>query len=200
MRLLLLAAFLLTAQVASAQLSDRASVGERIRLAAHGWDGTVYRFGGTRISGIDCSALMVRWFDHLFDVRLPRTSNQQFRVGNEVERDWLAEGDLVFFGSPSQITHVGVYVGRGEFAHASSSGGVTVSRMAQEYWSTRYRGARRVLEGTRARPSTPTPVLAFTARKTDPAPAAEQTTVTGAPTFTTSTTAARQKPKRRIGW
>lgn len=150
MRLLILFVFLLAAHTASAQPGPpHASVGERIRVAAGGWDGTNYRFGGTRTTGIDCSALMVSWFDHLFDIRLPRTSSQQFRVGDEVERDRLAEGDLVFFGSPSRITHVGVYVGRGEFAHAGASTGVTVSHMAQDYWANRYRGARRVLDGVR---------------------------------------------------
>ena len=140
MRLTLLLTFFLTVHTASAQRGvSPASVGDRIRVAVSGWDGTEYRFGGTRTTGIDCSALMVSWFDHLFNVRLPRTSRQQFRVGDAVKSDRLAEGDLVFFGLASRITHVGVYVGRGEFAHAGSSTGVTISRMTQEYWANTYR-------------------------------------------------------------
>lgn len=204
MRLLLLVAVLFAVPTAVAQGSAApSSVGDRIRLAASGWDGTQYRFGGTRISGIDCSALMVSWFDHLFDIRLPRTSNQQFRVGTEVEPGRVAEGDLVFFGSPSSITHVGVYVGQGEFAHASTSGGVTVSSMSQDYWSTRYRGARRVLDGVRPEmPRMSRPAVAFTAPSPQPEePIAEAPAErAGAPTFTTSTTGKKQKARRRIGW
>ncbi len=203
MRLLLLVAVLIATPTARAQSSAvSSSVGDRIRLAASGWDGTQYRFGGTRISGIDCSALMVSWFDHLFNIRLPRTSSQQFRVGTEVDRKRLAEGDLVFFGSPSTITHVGVYVGQGEFAHASTSGGVTVSPMSGDYWSTRYRGARRVLDGVRSAPPIMSrPAIALSAPTPRPeAPAAEPAAERGAPTFTTSTTGKKPKTKRRIGW
>lgn len=198
---------LLLACSAHAQTPDAADgVGERFRAAAAGWDGTSYRFGGTRLAGIDCSALMVRWFDHLYGVRLPRTSRAQFRAGTPVSRDRLAEGDLVFFGSPSRITHVGVYVGRGEFAHASSSQGVTVSRMDGAYWQRHYRGARRVLSGYHAAPP-PAHALALPPRRTFAAgdtsrtrPLATERAAGAAPTFTTQTVGEPRPRGRRIGW
>ena len=58
--------------------------------------------------------------------------------------DHLLPGDLVFFHPPNKIRHVGIYLGRGEFAHASTSTGVTISQMNSTYWRNAYWTARRV--------------------------------------------------------
>ncbi len=111
------------------------------------WDATPYRYGGTTRRGIDCSALMVTWFRSLFDLELPRTAAAQNRVGETVSRHDLRPGDLVFFNTTGRgVSHVGVYVGGGEFAHSASSVGVSIASLSDEYWAPRYRGAKRVLD------------------------------------------------------
>jgi lipoprotein Spr len=125
-------------------LMDEA-VRERFLSLAADWEGVRYRIGGNSRAGIDCSALVQTWFLDVFGTPLPRSSREQYHVGNTVEREELRPGDLVFFSNRRTISHVGVYVGDGQFAHASSSQGVTVSRLEETYWARRYSGARRVL-------------------------------------------------------
>ena len=76
---------------------------------------------------------------------LPNTSAAQFRAGRKIARSDLRSGDLVFFRTAGKrISHVGIYVGNGEFIHAPSSGKrVSVSRLAEPYWSHRFAGAKR---------------------------------------------------------
>ncbi len=170
-------------------------VAARLRDEARDWDGTRYRYGGDSRAGIDCSALMRRWFSDLFDEALPRTADEQFDRGTSVERAELRPGDLVFFGSRRGINHVGVFVGDGEFAHASRSAGVTVSRLNEAYWKARYRGARRVLGLSGLGQQLP-PVETVVAATEVPVRQA------AAPTFTrASARGARALPAtRRTGW
>ncbi|WP_129140037.1 C40 family peptidase [Modicisalibacter coralii] len=109
------------------------------------WMGTPYRLGGEGPQGIDCSALMQRIFSEAFALMLPRTTDDQVREGEQVARDDLKPGDLVFFRPPGPYNHVGVYVGSGRFLHASSSQGVKISRLDNIYWRRYYWQARRPL-------------------------------------------------------
>ncbi len=85
--------------------------------------GTRYKLGGTTPNvALDCSAL-VRHVMAAFDLRLPRTAQQQAATGIEVPRqlDALKPGDLLTFGRGTRISHVGIYVGDGRMVHASTS-------------------------------------------------------------------------------
>lgn len=123
--------------------------------------GHPYKYGGTCIGkGIDCSFFVQTIFKDL-GISLPRTSGEQFRVGSEVEKNELKVGDLLFFektyyskrkkkdgrrASVTRINHVGIYIGNGEFIHATLNvKRVTISRLDEAYFEKRFAGARRVL-------------------------------------------------------
>jgi len=110
--------------------------------------GVPYSYGGTSPSGFDCSGLVYYCFLNS-GVKLNRTASGQYTQGVYVEKEDLEPGDLVFFVSPGtwSIGHVGIYIGDGEFIHASTgSHEVVVSELDGSYWTTNYYGARRITE------------------------------------------------------
>ncbi|MFW5394266.1 NlpC/P60 family protein, partial [Yersinia sp. 2544 StPb PI] len=66
------------------------------------------------------------------------------KQGSRITKEALDTGDLVFFKTSRQTRHVGVYIGEGKFIHASSSVGVTISKLDNKYWGARYEQARRI--------------------------------------------------------
>jgi lipoprotein Spr len=108
------------------------------------WRGTRYHYGGNTPAGVDCSALMQHFFRDVASLRLPRTTGEQIRRGVSISRSELRIGDLVFFNSGPQNRHVGVYIGDNEFIHASSTKGVTISKLDNQHWDSRFMAARRV--------------------------------------------------------
>lgn len=108
------------------------------------WKGTHYQWGGTTHRGVDCSALMQHLFSDAAHLYLPRTTSEQIHRGVQVAQYRLKAGDLVFFQTGPNRRHVGVYIGNSQFIHASSSQGVTVSTLTDDYWQERYITARRV--------------------------------------------------------
>ncbi|MGY2892942.1 C40 family peptidase [Deinococcus sp. UYEF24] len=124
----------------------RSSNTNSIRTAASRFLNIRYALGGSGAGGIDCSAYTRAVFQQL-GVSLPRTARAQFGVGSSVSRGNLQSGDLVFFNTMGGgVSHVGVYLGDGQFANANSYNGRTmIESMTTVYWATRYVGARRVL-------------------------------------------------------
>ncbi len=110
--------------------------------------GTPYRNGGTTRDGMDCSGLVINVYGH-FDVRLPRTSLDQSRAGESIGRSSVEPGDLVFFHTGRQtVSHVGIYIGKGQFIHASTSARrVRIDEMDNDYFKPRFVTARRVIGG-----------------------------------------------------
>ncbi|QKT04634.1 C40 family peptidase [Ectothiorhodospiraceae bacterium 2226] len=107
------------------------------------WAGTPYRLGGNSRRGIDCSAFVQTTYAERFGHRLPRSTEDQARHGQPVRRDQLQAGDLVFFRTGRKTRHVGIYMGDSRFLHASTSQGVTVSRLDNPYWTSAYWMSRR---------------------------------------------------------
>ena len=110
--------------------------------------GTPYRYGGnTPEGGFDCSGLVGYVYRDMLDLRLPRTTRELAALeGPRIPPSQLTGGDLVFFGSHGEVSHVGIYVGEGRFVHAPSSGGtVRLDHLDGPWWRDHYRGARRLL-------------------------------------------------------
>lgn len=130
-------------------LSESVAAKAQPLLKALSMIGTPYKFGSNDPEkGLDCSAFVKRVYKESADISLPRSARDMSREGEAVAKDELEPGDLVFFNTRKRPnSHVGIYAGNGEFVHASSSRSkqVTVSRLDQKYWATRFNGARRVL-------------------------------------------------------
>ncbi|MBD8636849.1 C40 family peptidase [Stenotrophomonas sp. CFBP 13725] len=123
-------------------------VANAVLMRAIGLVGTPYLYGGnTPESGFDCSGLVTYVYREMVDLKLPRTSRELAAVqGPKIEPQRLATGDLVFFGSRGNVSHVGIYVGEGRFVHAPSTGGtVRLDSLGGHYWKDHYTGAKRVL-------------------------------------------------------
>ncbi len=107
------------------------------------WKGVKYRHGGSTRRGIDCSALTQRVFKRRA-ISLPRTTAAQMRLGKRIPKHKLLPGDLVFFKIGKRQRHVGVYVGKGKFLHASTKIGVTISSLNNIYWQQKYETSKRI--------------------------------------------------------
>lgn len=109
--------------------------------------GVPYRWGGTNIRGMDCSGFVTTVYRNAWDLRLPRSSKQLYRVGLPITPEKLKLGDLVFFTKMEAkgVSHVGIYVGENKFAHTSTSQGVVLSGIDEKYYKERYIGARRII-------------------------------------------------------
>jgi LysM repeat protein len=115
---------------------------------AKSFAGAPYRYGGTSVRGLDCSAFVKKMYE-IFEVQLPRSAREQFFAGPRVSKEDLVAGDLVFFMTrpfARYPTHVGIYVGDNCFIHASSlfGMGVKIDRLNDSYFARTFIGAVRV--------------------------------------------------------
>lgn len=117
----------------------------RVLQTAMRYVGVPYSFGGTTPDGFDCSGY-VRYVFAKSGIYLPRMADEQYDEGRAVSISRLQPGDAVFFSTyTSGVSHVGIYLGDGQFIHASSSRGVVIDLLLDGYWGQRYVGARRFL-------------------------------------------------------
>ena len=101
--------------------------------------------GASPSTGFDCSGLMYYCLGQ-FGYSMNRVADDQMNQGTAIARDDLQVGDLVFFGYGSYADHVGMYIGGGNFVHASTpSSGVRVDSLDQTYYVNKYVGARRII-------------------------------------------------------
>jgi len=98
------------------------------------WMGTPYQFGGQDKDGIDCSGLAQLLEQQVYNVNIPRSTSQQINVIKRKYEEDLVEGDLLFFDyDGKKFSHVGVYLQNGYYVHASSTKGVTITKLHDPY-------------------------------------------------------------------
>lgn len=134
---------------ARAPSAGSAQVANDVLFRAMALVGTPYKWGGnTPAGGFDCSGLVDYIYRHAADIQLPHSSREMAGLqGRKIHAmTELASGDLVFFGSHSGISHVGVYVGKGRFVHAPNSGGtVRLDDIDGPYWNNHFEYGKRLL-------------------------------------------------------
>jgi cell wall-associated NlpC family hydrolase len=145
-KLLFLAAFV-AALAAPAAAQERNAGGAPV-LEALLTIGAPYRLGGSSPeTGFDCSGLVAHVFRRAWGMAMPRSVQAQSFVGKVIpRRHELEPGDLVFFNTRNRpYSHVGIYVGAGQFIHAPRPGRlVRIEAVDKPYWRARFNGARRL--------------------------------------------------------
>jgi len=106
---------------------------------AASWMGVPHVEGGTSRSGTDCSYLVQYIYMAVYDILLERNSENILKINcKKISKNNLREGDLVFFKTTNKnqakVNHVGIYLKDHKFVHASSSRGVMVSNLDDDYW------------------------------------------------------------------
>jgi cell wall-associated NlpC family hydrolase len=112
--------------------------------------GTRYLGGGTSTSGMDCSGMVTAVYN-IFDMKLPRSSNDMAKAGKKVDNSDIKKGDLIFFhtNGKSIINHVGMVIDvigdEIKFVHSSTQKGVIVSSTKEPYYKKNFVQANRML-------------------------------------------------------
>lgn len=136
------------APTASTQVVDApaeaSTLGEQMVAEARAHLGKPYVFGAAGPSSFDCSGLILA-VARKFGINLPHKASIQATAGTAVGREQLQSGDLVYFQGEgkSEVSHIGMYVGGGQYIHAPRPGDVVkISNLADAHAT--YRGARRL--------------------------------------------------------
>lgn len=127
--------------------SGKGDIREELVRTTRSFLGVPYRWGGTTDNGFDCSGLTMVSY-RLNGLNLPRVSRNQFKKGRYVPKAKLQKGDLVFFATAGgkRVTHVGMYVGDGNFIHAPRTGKtVRVASLSNSFFKRTYVGGRTYL-------------------------------------------------------
>ncbi len=113
------------------------------------WLGTPYRLGGTTRQGVDCSGFVNAVYKKVYHKQLQRTVAQIYNTDcKRIGKKRVKQGDVVFFNFKKrhrrQLTHMGIYLKRGYFVHASTSRGVMINHLSQEYYRKGWRKSGRI--------------------------------------------------------
>jgi len=123
---------------------SRRTAGKQVVDFAKQYLGVKYAWAGNTPKGFDCSGFTQYIFKH-FGVELEHSASSQYGGGEKISKENLEPGDLVFFTTyKSGPSHVGIYIGSGQFIHASTGDRkIIITSMNSSYYLKRYLGARR---------------------------------------------------------
>lgn len=140
-----------TTIIGSKNTSVSAKKASKIVKHAKAFQGTKYKFGGTDKRGMDCSGLVYTAFQKE-QIALPRVSRDMAKKGIRIKLKDADEGDLLFFQTNKNkrvINHVGLVVtnekGTVRFIHSTSSKGVIISSLEENYWKNAFVEVRRII-------------------------------------------------------
>lgn len=144
--------------------SKQTDLTKSLEKEARSWLGTPYRYGGETRKGTDCSGLVMSVYRDVAGIKLPRSSREMQAECQPIKTSQLRKGDLVFFSSSKRgrVTHVGLYLENGNFIHASSSRGVIISNLDEDYYARHFHSAGRVIGTSNESEMTIIDELAFT--------------------------------------
>lgn len=124
---------------------DRTQGSQELMLHSLGLIGTPYKWGGsTTATGFDCSGMIQFVYKNALNINLPRTARDMAAASRKIPDSRLKAGDLVFFntGGAHRYSHVGLYIGNGEFIHAPSSGKtIKTEKLSTPFYAKNYLGA-----------------------------------------------------------
>ena len=124
---------------------DHTQGSQELMLHSMGLIGTPYKWGGSTTStGFDCSGMIQFVYKNALGVSLPRTARDMAAASRKIPDSRLKAGDLVFFntGGADKYSHVGLYIGNGEFIHAPSSGKtIKTEKLSSPFYAKNYLGA-----------------------------------------------------------
>ena len=123
---------------------EASELGWRIVAEAKKYLGVPYVWAGSSPNGFDCSGY-TQYVARACGISINRTAANQWKNGTYVAKEDLQPGDLVFFANTYKagISHVGIYVGNGEFLHAANEG-IAYGSLDSDHWTSHYYGARRL--------------------------------------------------------
>ena len=131
--------------------SEETTLSIKIIDYAKQFEGVKYRFGGTTRKGMDCSGLVYESFN-AYNIQLPRISRDMAKRGKKISLNTVIPGDLLFFKTKNKrnaINHVGLVIasstGNIKFIHVTTSKGVIISSLSENYWNNSFAEARRIL-------------------------------------------------------
>lgn len=112
-----------------------------------GWLGTPYKYARMSKSGTDCSGFVYQVYKKMYKMDLPRSTSDLSKYKmKKIKKNKLETGDLLFFATgkkKKEITHVGIFLKNNQFIHASTSKGVIVNSLDENYYKKAYVNAKR---------------------------------------------------------
>lgn len=111
------------------------------------WIGVPYKYAGEDRDGVDCSGFVMQVYLKAKGIKLPRDSRSQKDYCLPIEVRDLLPSDLLFFSSKTggdRVSHVGIYIGNGDFIHASGTKGVMISNLREPYYMKHFHSCGRV--------------------------------------------------------